>query len=32
MDEIKAITIADDLEYLRKISQPVDILNDKELL
>lgn len=32
MEKIKAITIADDLEYLRKISQPVDILNDEELL
>lgn len=32
MTEIKAITIADNEEYLRQISLPVDIKNDKNLL
>ena len=32
MDKIKAITIADNEPYLRQISIPVDIENDKELL
>lgn len=31
MDKIKAITIADNEDYLRQISNPVDITNDKEL-
>lgn len=31
MNEIKAITIADNEEYLRQISLPVDIQNDKNL-
>ena len=32
MDKIKAITIADNEDYLRQISKQVDIENDKELL
>ena len=32
MDKIKAITIADNEPYLRQISIPADIENDKELL
>ena len=32
MEKIKAITIADNEEYLRQISKPVDIENDKDLL
>lgn len=31
MDKIKVITIADNEDYLRQISTPVDITNDKEL-
>lgn len=31
MDKIKAITISDNEDYLRQISKPVDITNDKEL-
>lgn len=31
MDKIKAITIADNEDYLRQISKSVDITNDKEL-
>ncbi len=31
MDKIKAITIADNEDYLRQISKPVDITNDKDL-